>query len=243
MSDQPSLGYLFVPSPLWIFDRFENGELSQQRFVILACLFRLADRRRLMWKRPTPKVALDEIRNATRYAGKAESLRRELGRMRDDGLLDYDVSGNPTGGYVYAFTLVRDDPFSSDQRPRSQTGSESQIEATEDEADSDARPRSPSARPLSSEAATPLVDSDCDEEVEPARPRSLDVGEETNPSLRAAVNQRSLSRERARETQQVNEKQLASDLRESLTGIENPTFRALLESTAKMLEPEAETPA
>jgi hypothetical protein len=177
------LKYRFGPVPVWVFDAYSDGTLSDERFVVLTFLFRLAGTSALASRGETPTVSLDTFAERVRWASALPSLSHLFNQMRADGQLDYHVAGNPKTGYRYVFRLYPEGPRRSDLDPTSEgadeTGGTDASKTPSEERD----PTSTSPDPTSEAAAEPLTDGDDGSSPDVADPTSLDVRENPNPSL------------------------------------------------------------
>lgn len=117
MTETTGLGYPFVPVPRWVADECASGGITLERLGVLLVLFDRANTSRLAARKPTPQMRLQTLADRLRYQGELDSLNKLVRRMRSDGLLDFDVSGDPHRGYRYEFTLQIDGRRLSDLGP------------------------------------------------------------------------------------------------------------------------------
>lgn len=110
MTGDAHLGYSFDPNPAWVQAEHEAGRLSSERRDVLLALVHRVNVLKLRRGKPTPELRLETLACAlhrpTDPAG-LDALRRLLGRMRQDGELDYTTRGG-RHRVVYVFTLTLD---------------------------------------------------------------------------------------------------------------------------------------
>jgi len=95
------LDFAFAPVPVaWAEDR----SLSDQRYRLLGFLYGQIDRRRPNWRAKllTVELSIERISTAIGWRLDLDSLRRDLGRMREEGRFDYETTpGKHGAGYTF----------------------------------------------------------------------------------------------------------------------------------------------